>query len=66
MARRRRKGILKRIFGRASGGRRKSRRGGKMAARMRNKPAHCKKALGDCMRARRGPGKCMKQYHACG
>jgi hypothetical protein len=37
-----------------------------MAARMRNKPASCKRELGDCMRARRGPGKCMKAYHACG
>jgi hypothetical protein len=60
MAKRRRKKIFG-LFGRA-----KSRRGGKMAARMRNKPAACKRELGDCMRAKRGPGRCMKAYHACG
>jgi hypothetical protein len=62
MARRKRRKKFLGLFG----SRRKSRRGGKMAARMRNKPAACKKELGECMRARRGPGRCMKQYHACG
>lgn len=62
MAKRRRRKKFLGLFG-AKG---KSRRGGKMAARMRNKPAACKRALGDCMRAKRGPGKCMKAYHACG
>ncbi len=37
-----------------------------MAARMRAKPAACKKELSACMKARRGPGRCMKQFHACG
>ncbi len=60
MAKRRRK----KLFGLF--GAKKSRRGGAMAARMRNKPAACKKELSMCMKARRGPGKCMKAYHACG
>jgi hypothetical protein len=61
MARKRRKKFLG-LFG----AKRKSRRGGKMAARMRAKPAACKRELGDCMRAKRGPGKCMRAFHACG
>lgn len=46
----------------------KSRRGGKMAARMRNAPKHCKVSLGNCMRGSGGrakAGKCMRAFHAC-
>lgn len=48
--------------------RRKSRRGGKMAQRMKNAPKHCKVSLGDCMRGSGGrakAGKCMRAFHAC-
>jgi len=60
MARRRKKFLG--LFG----AKRKSRRGGAMARRMASKPKHCKLELGSCMRAKRGPGKCMRAYHACG
>jgi hypothetical protein len=48
--------------------RRKSRRGGKMAQRMRNAPKACKVQLGNCMRGSGGrakAGRCMRAFHAC-
>ncbi len=36
-----------------------------MAARMKAAPKHCRIDLGSCMRAKRGPGTCMKQFHKC-
>lgn len=48
--------------------RRKKRRGGAMAQRMKNAPKHCKTSLGSCMRGPGGrakAGKCMRAFHAC-
>jgi hypothetical protein len=55
------------IFGAAPKKRRK-RRGGAMAQRMKNAPKHCKLDLGSCMRGPGGrakAGKCMRAFHAC-
>lgn len=66
MARIRKRGLRRFIFG-APKAKRRGGRGGAMARKMKNAPAHCKTDLSHCMRGggRAKAGPCMRKFHAC-